>query len=125
MLRFVTISYNNVEIVENSETYDDIEILNISTVHRPITHLNVLQQLNYRQHKVYGDGNCLYYAVAHQAGYIEHSSHGDNFVGKQLRMLALTVMQKYPGVRTEDGLSQRQWEQKKLCILQPSERVVI
>lgn len=81
----------------------------------------MLQQLNYRQHKVYGDGNCLYYAVAHQAGYTEHSSHGDNFVGKQLRMLALTVMQKYPGVRTEDGLSQHQWEQKKLCILQPSE----
>ena len=57
----------------------------------------------------------------HQAGYIEYSSHGDNFVGKQLRMLALTVMQKSPGVRTEDGLSQRQWEQKKLYILQPSE----
>ena len=30
-------------------------------------------------------------------------------------------MQKYPGVRTEDGLSQHQWEQKKLCILQPSD----
>ena len=64
----------------------------------------------------------MYYAVAHQAGYTEHSSHGDNFIGKQLRMLALTVIQKYPGVRTEDGLSsQHQWEQKKLCILQPSE----
>lgn len=65
----------------------------------------------------------MYYAVAHQAGYIEHSSCGNDLVGKQLRMLALIVMQKYPGVRTEDGLSQRQWEQKKLCILQPSEWV--
>ena len=36
-------------------------------------------------------------------------------------MLALTVMQKSPGVRIEDGLSQHQCEQKKLCILQPSE----
>ena len=81
---------DDVEIVDNSETCDDVEILGITTVHRPIVHVNVLQQLNYRQHKVYGDGNYLYYAVAHQAGYTEHSSHGDNFVGKQLRMLALT-----------------------------------
>ena len=65
----------------------------------------------------------MYYAVAYQAGYLEHSSHGDNFVGKQLRMLALIIMQKYPDVRTEDGIniSQHQWEQRKLCILQPSE----
>ena len=36
-------------------------------------------------------------------------------------MLALTTMQKYPGVRIEHGLSQHQWEQKKSCILQPSD----
>ena len=107
---------DNVEIFDNSRTCD-VETLSIST---STTHMNVLQQLHCRKHKVYGDGNCLYYAVAHQAGYIEHSSHGNIFVGKQLRMLALITMQKYPGVRTEAGLSQHQWEQKKLCIPQPS-----
>ena len=81
----------------------------------------MLQQLNCRQHKVYGDGNCLYYPVAHHARYIKHSSHEDKFVGEQLKLLAIIIMQKYQSVQTEDGISQHQWEQKKLCILQPSE----
>jgi len=73
---------------------------------------DLLQQLKCRRHRINGDGNCLYYVVAHQAGYIEHSSHGDTFIGSQLRMLALNSMQRYPGVCVEEGISQHQWEQK-------------
>ena len=36
-------------------------------------------------------------------------------------MLALLCMHKYPDVRLEDGISQCQWEQKKLRIVQPNE----
>ena len=36
-------------------------------------------------------------------------------------MLALLCMHKYPDVRLEDGISQYQWEQKKLRIIQPYE----
>ena len=97
-------SHDNVEgcdsckdvIVNNSETSNDVEILSISTVHRSTTlgHKNVLQQLNCRLHKVYGNRNCQYYAVAHRAGHIKNSSHGDVSIGKQLRMLALITMEK-------------------------------
>ena len=31
------------------------------------------------------------------------------------------IMHKYPDVRLEDGISQYQWEQKKLHIIQPYE----
>ena len=104
---------------------DDVEILCVSTVNKPTPPTNVLQQLNCAPHIVYGDGNCLYYAIAHQAGYIEPSSHGESSVGQQLRMLALICMQKYPDVRTEEGMSQQQWEQKKLQVLQPTEWGVV
>ena len=45
---------------------EDCEILHISTVTQPTQCTNLLQQLKCRRHKVNGDGNCLYYAVAHQ-----------------------------------------------------------
>lgn len=101
------------------ETCHEVEILGASTIYGQTSHIDVLQKLNCRRHNIIGDGNCLYYAVAHQAGYIELSSHGDPSVGQQLRMLALITMEKYPDIRTEDGLSQQQWEQKKLQTLQP------
>ena len=100
----------------------DVEILCISTVSRPISSCtSLLQQLNCTRHSVDGDGNCLYYAVAHQAGYIGRFSHGDTSVGQHLRTLALVCMQKYPEVRIEEGISQHQWEHKKLHILDQNE----
>ena len=36
-------------------------------------------------------------------------------------MLALLCVHKYPNVQLEDGISQSQWEQKKLRIIQPNE----
>ena len=36
-------------------------------------------------------------------------------------MLAILCMHKYADVRLEDGISQWQWGQKKLCIIQPYE----
>ena len=101
----------------STEACDDVEVLSISTVHNLALHMNILQQLNYKKHDVRGDGNCLYYAVAHQAGYIALSARGDIFIGQQMRMLVLTTMQTHPGVRIEDGLSQHQCEQKKQQIL--------
>ena len=104
----------------DTEASGDVEVLSISTALNPSPHLNILQQLSYQKHDVHGDGNCLYYAVAHQAGYIAPSARGKILIGQQMRLLALTTMQKHPGVRIEDGLSQNQWEQKKQQILQPS-----
>ena len=103
------------------ESYDEVEFLCVSTVSRPQPPINILQQLHCTPHTVCGDGNCLYYSIAHQAGYIEPSSRGDKCVGQQLRMLTLITMQKYPDVRTEEGLSQQQWETKKLRVLQATE----
>jgi len=88
-------------------------------------HTNVLQQLNCRKHEVSGDENCLYYAVAHQAGFIERFFGGNIGNANQLRILALITMQQHPGVHAEDRLSQHQWEQKKSIIFQPTEWVVI
>ena len=67
--------------------------------------ISLLQQLQCAQHKVISEGNCLYYAVAHQAGFIARTCHGDASISQQLRMLALLCMNKYPDVRLEDGIS--------------------
>lgn len=99
----------------------DIEILCISMVSRPISCTSLLQKLNCKRHSIDGDGNCLYYAVAHQAGYIGRFSHGYTFVGQHLRTLALVCMQKYPEVRIEEGILQHQWEHKKLHTLDQNE----
>jgi len=100
---------------DKDETDDDIQLLSVCTVSRPSIDL---QQLGCVHHSVDGDGNCLYYAIAHQAGFIEQSCHGDQHVAKQLRALALTCMEKYPDVRLEDGMTLSQWEQKKLQVVQ-------
>ena len=63
--------------------------------------------------KVDGDGNCLYHAIAHQAGFIEQSCHEDTLVAKMLRILALHFMQNYPDVCIEDGTTQLQWGRKR------------
>ena len=69
------------------ESYDEVEFLCVSTVSRPQPPISILQQLHCTPHTVCGDGNCLYYSIDHQAGYIEPSSRGDKCVGQQLRML--------------------------------------
>ena len=116
-------SNDKVKVFDDSKGCDDdeIKIIGHSKNYNPPSHVNVLQKLNYRKHEVIGDGNCLYYSVAHQAGFIGRLSRGDICIAKQLRMLALITMQKHPSVRIEDGLSQHQWEQKKLRILHSKE----
>ena len=100
---------------EEDEAGEDIQLLSVSAVNRPSIGL---QQLGCVRHTVDGDGNCLFYAIAHQAGLIEQGCHGDHSVADQLRTLALICMQKYPDVRVEDGMTLCQWEQKKLHIVQ-------
>jgi len=78
---------------------DDISIVYISPGKEFLVSSNALERLSYVLHKVRGDGNCLYHAVAHQAGFIEQNSLGDTLVAKQLRTLALQCMCKYPDVR--------------------------
>ena len=97
------------------EEGEDVQLLSVSAVNRPSI---ALQQLGCVRHTVDGDGNCLFYAIAHQAGLIEQGCHGDRSVADQLRTLALICMQKYPDVRVEDGITLCQWEQKKLHIVQ-------
>ena len=107
--------------IENDVSNEDVQILFISTMDKPSPVTNLLQQLQCIQHKIDGDGNCLYYAVAHQAGFSTRACHGDASISQQLRMLALLCMHKYPDVRLEDEISQYEWEQKKLHIIQPYE----
>ena len=102
-----------------SEHCEDIQLLSISPDSRPS--IDLFQQLGCVRHPVNGDGNCLYNSIAHQAGLIEPDCHGDTSIAIQLRTLALICMQKYPGVRLEDGTTPQQWEQKKLRILHQGE----
>ena len=100
---------------EEDEACEDVQLLSVSAVNRPSI---ALQQLGCVRHTVDGDGNCLFYAIAHQAGLIKQGCHGDRSVADQLRTLALICMQKYPDVRVEDGITLCQWEQKKFHIVQ-------
>jgi len=102
-------------VLEENEGGEDPEILSVSLVRKPSIEL---EQLGCIRHTVYGDGNCLFYAIAHQAGLIEQNCRGDHSVADQLRTLALNCMLKYPDVRLEDGMTSSQWEQKKLQVVQ-------
>ncbi|XP_065901931.1 uncharacterized protein [Dysidea avara] len=93
----------------------DVQLLSVCEVSRPSIDL---QQLDCVRHNVDGDGNCLFYAIAHQMGLIGQNCHGDHYVADQLRTLALACMQKFPDVRLEDGMTVCQWKQKKLHIIQ-------
>ena len=84
--------------VENDDCEDDTGV-GVSKINKPPSPPCLLQQLHYALHKVTGDGNCLYHAIAHQAGFMKPNCHGDTSVAKQLRILALHYMQKYPDVR--------------------------
>ena len=81
---------------------------------KPLPPPNVLQKLHFGRHIVNGDGNCLYHAIAHQAGFIDCDCRGDIVVAKQLRVLALNCMHQYPAVCLEDGIDVIQWEKKKI-----------
>ena len=94
--------------VENDVCDEDVQILFISTHHQ-----GQILQLQSIRHKIDGDGKCLYYADAHQAGFIIRTYHGDGSISQQLQMLAILCMHKYADVRLEDGISQWQWGQKK------------
>ena len=104
---------------KTSKHCEDIQLLSVSPDGRPS--IDLLQQLGCVRHPVNGDGNCLYYSIAHQASLIGPDCHGDNSIASQLRILALICIQKYPGVCLEDGMTLQQWEQKKLQILHQGE----
>jgi len=65
----------------------------------------------------------MYHAVAHQAGFISKSGRGDKVTSNVLRQLVCKVMDKYPHIHMEDGLSVIQWLEKRQTILDPSEWV--
>ena len=82
---------------------------------------SLLKHLKLQKHCVKEYGNCLYHAVAHQAGLIMSSSSGDELVCKHLRQLTLLTMLNYPAVQSEDFISQGEWIEKQQTILQNSE----
>ena len=83
--------------VENDD-HEDVTVVGVSKINKPPSLPCLLQQLHYALHKVTGDGNCLYHAITHQAGFIKPNCYGDTSVVKQLRILALHCMRKYPDV---------------------------
>jgi len=109
---------NDSEKFQRRVDSEDISIVCVSKVNNPLPSFNALEKLHYIQHKVYGDGDCLYYAITHQAGFIKPSSHGDPLVAKQLRILASQCMLEYPDVHLEDGATKFRWETRKTGILQ-------
>jgi len=74
--------------VLSKEGSEDVSIVCDSTVSNPPPSSNVLEKLHYMQHKVYGDGNCLYHAIAHQAGCIKQNCYGDTFKNFSFTMCA-------------------------------------
>ena len=98
---------------DEDEAGEDVQLLSVSAINIPSVDL---QQLGYVRHTVYGDGNCLFHAIAHQEGLIKQGCHGDQSVADQLRALALICMQKYPDIRIEDGMTLSQWEQKSFIL---------
>ena len=80
----------------------------------------VMKHLGLRRHAVRGDGSCMHHAVAHQAGLIEATGHGDVSVSAQLRQLAVVAMRQHPGIREEDGLNLAQWQAKEALIQYPA-----
>ena len=83
--------------------------------------MNTLKQLNVIRHLIDDDGSCLYHAVAHQAGFIPKSSRGDRVTSNFLRQTVSKIMDEFPHVRMEDGLSHIHWLEKKQAVLDPSE----
>lgn len=102
-------------VQEQDKGDEEVQLLSVSSVSRPSIRL---EQLGCVHHTVNGDGNCLFYAIAHQAGFIGQDCRGDLFVADQLRTLALISMQKYPEIHVEEGMTVHQWDQKKLQIVQ-------
>ena len=78
----------------------------------------VLQNLSLRVHRVAGDGNCLFHAIAHQCGRKESKA-----TAVELRHLCATVMEKYPHIQREDGLSDEQWIKRKDVVQDKKRRV--
>jgi len=104
--------------VASEQLQTDIQILSSKQISSLSLH-SVMQQLHVTKHMIKGDGSCLYHAVAHQAGFISSSCKGDETISLYLRKVAVDTMSKYPSVRSEDGLSELQWIQRKLDIRKP------
>ena len=77
----------------------------------------VLKHLQLKRHVVKGDGSCLYYAIAHQAGLIASSSTGDEVVNNHLRRLTLLTMLNYPAIQLKCSLSDQDWQAKQQQVL--------
>jgi len=70
---------------------------------------------------VKGDGNCLYHAIAHQAGLITSSSTGDEAVSNHLKRLTLLAMLNYPAIQLECSLYDQNWQTKQQQVIATSE----
>ena len=99
---------------------EELEIISITKQSLPSLPY-VLQQLSLQKHSVYGDGSCLYHAIAHQAGFVDSSSRGCRIISRHLRQMVVKVMSDNPAVRLEDGLSTTQWLERQQAILNPAE----
>ena len=106
--------------VPNDMETDELEIISISK-HDSFPLRTILHNLKSKKHSVYGDGSCLYHAIAHQAGFIDVNSKGCKIISGQLRRMVLKVMSEYPAVRLEDGLSSAQWLERQQVILNAGE----
>ena len=95
----------------SSYTSPDLQILATERI-RSLSLASVMQQLHVVKHVVKGYGNCLYHAVAHQAGFIPSNSKGNERISLYLRKVAVDTMQKYPSVCSETKLSNLQWLRK-------------
>ena len=74
-----------------------------------------------QKHSVCGDESCLYHAIAHQARFIDGGSRGCEIISGQLRLMVAKVMDDYPVVCLEDGLSTTQCLKRWQVILNPAE----
>ena len=102
---------------------DDLQLVAAYSKPSPAsqTMKNILLHLKLQKHAVRGDGNCLYHAIAHQAGLIPSSSGGDEAVCRHLRYLTFLTMLNYPTIQSEGSLSQVDWMDKQQAVLRDNE----
>ena len=115
--------YQKAQKTKQPPDCDDVQFVAAYSKPSPVfqTFKSILLHLKLQKHPVRGDGNCLYHAIAHQAGLIPSSSSGDETVCRHLRHLTFLTMLNYPAIQSEGFFSQGEWMEKQQTILQDNE----
>ena len=100
----------NIAAIEPEQSDEVLIVATRDQGHLSLTGHAILEKIDLARHPVVGDGNCLYHAVAHHAGFEDGS---DCTVSKQMRGLVVSSMARFPGVQLEEALDDAGWEEHR------------